>query len=264
MAVTYTAVVDVDGEGRNGGHVSSSDGLLDTSLAIPKELGGAGGATNPEQLLAAGWAACFLGAVRRAAIERKIRLASTAITAEITLTHGDDGEFSPVRRSQPRPRRGRPGHRPAARRRRASDLPLLQGHARQRAGHHQGCRGLSGHLNAGPASPPGCGTRTPLRSACAARGEQGQRMTHPATARRDRVSSGTAAPPDGERPLEEPRCPRTPSNRLTRPTCSSGSGPRARCSGDTARPQRTSSEAEAGATRAGRNPSHVSQGGHVP
>ncbi|MFC9955916.1 Ohr family peroxiredoxin [Streptomyces nigra] len=94
MAVTYTAVVDVDGEGRNGGHVSSSDGHLDTGLAIPKELGGAGGATNPEQLLAAGWAACFLGALRRAAIERRIRLTSTTITAEITLTHGDDGEFS--------------------------------------------------------------------------------------------------------------------------------------------------------------------------
>ncbi|MGV9241143.1 Ohr family peroxiredoxin, partial [Streptomyces nigra] len=52
------------------------------------------GATNPEQLLAAGWAACFLGALRRAAIERRIRLTSTTITAEITLTHGDDGEFS--------------------------------------------------------------------------------------------------------------------------------------------------------------------------
>lgn len=94
MAVTYTAVVDVDGEGRNGGRVSSSDGLLTTALAIPKELGGAGGATNPEQLLAAGWAACFLGALRRAAGERKVRLTSTTITAEITLTHGDDGEFS--------------------------------------------------------------------------------------------------------------------------------------------------------------------------
>ncbi|SEE77764.1 peroxiredoxin, Ohr subfamily [Streptomyces sp. 2131.1] len=94
MAVTYTAVVDVDGEGRNGGRVSSSDGLLTTALAIPKELGGAGGATNPEQLLAAGWAACFLGALRRAAAERKVRLTSTTITAEITLTHGDDGEFS--------------------------------------------------------------------------------------------------------------------------------------------------------------------------
>ncbi|MET7694912.1 organic hydroperoxide resistance protein [Streptomyces sp. NPDC005483] len=94
MAVSYTAVVDVDGEGCNGGHVNSSDGLLQTSLAIPKELGGAGGATNPEQLLAAGWAACFLGALRRAAAERKVRLTSTTITAEITLTHGDDGEFS--------------------------------------------------------------------------------------------------------------------------------------------------------------------------
>ncbi|WP_121714501.1 organic hydroperoxide resistance protein [Streptomyces sp. E5N91] len=94
MAVTYTAVVDVDGEGRNGGRVRSSDGVLETSLALPKELGGSGAAPNPEQLLAAGWAACFLGALRRAASQRKIRLTSTTITAEITLTHGDDGEFS--------------------------------------------------------------------------------------------------------------------------------------------------------------------------
>ncbi|WP_353940382.1 Ohr family peroxiredoxin [Streptomyces sp. HUAS MG91] len=94
MAVSYTAVVDVDGEGRNGGRVRSSDGLLETGLALPKELGGSGAATNPEQLLAAGWAACFLGALRRAATSRNIRLTSTAITAEVTLTHGDDGEFT--------------------------------------------------------------------------------------------------------------------------------------------------------------------------
>ncbi|MGW2961333.1 Ohr family peroxiredoxin [Streptomyces sp. NPDC001220] len=93
MAVSYTAVVNVDGEGRNGGRVHSADGLLHTTLAIPKELGGAGDATNPEQLFAAGWAACFLGAVRRAAAERGVRLTSTAITAEVTLHHGDDGEF---------------------------------------------------------------------------------------------------------------------------------------------------------------------------
>ncbi|MFH8224151.1 organic hydroperoxide resistance protein [Streptomyces sp. NPDC018057] len=92
--VTYTARVDVTGEGRNGGTARSEDGLLEHTLAIPQELGGAGGATNPEQLLAAGWAACFLGALRRAAATRHIRLTSTAITAEITLTHGDDGEFS--------------------------------------------------------------------------------------------------------------------------------------------------------------------------
>lgn len=93
MAVTYTAVVNVDGEGRNGGRVHSADGLLQTSLSLPKELGGAGTAANPEQLLAAGWAACFLGALRRAATARKIRLTSTTITAEVTLTHGNDGEF---------------------------------------------------------------------------------------------------------------------------------------------------------------------------
>ena len=48
MAVSYTAVVNVAGEGRNGGLVQSEDGLLRTTLAVPKELGGAGGATNPE------------------------------------------------------------------------------------------------------------------------------------------------------------------------------------------------------------------------
>ncbi|MCK2220363.1 Ohr family peroxiredoxin [Actinomadura sp. ATCC 31491] len=93
MAVTYTGVVTVTGEGRNGGRAAADDGLLDTTLAIPKEFGGAGGATNPEQLLAAGWGACFLGAVRRAAAERGVRLTSTAVTVEVTLTHGDDGEF---------------------------------------------------------------------------------------------------------------------------------------------------------------------------
>ncbi|MFJ6217203.1 organic hydroperoxide resistance protein [Streptomyces sp. NPDC092296] len=93
MAASYTAVVKVTGEGRNGGRVQSDDGLLKTTLAIPKELGGAGDATNPEQLLAAGWSACFLGAVRLAAGRRKVRLTSTAVTTEITLQHGDDGEF---------------------------------------------------------------------------------------------------------------------------------------------------------------------------
>ncbi|MEU6440840.1 Ohr family peroxiredoxin [Streptomyces sp. NPDC047046] len=94
MGTSYTGVVTVTGEGRNGGRVDASDGLLSTSLALPQELGGAGGATNPEQLLAAGWGACFLGALRRAATQRGTRLKSTAITVEITLTHGDDGEFS--------------------------------------------------------------------------------------------------------------------------------------------------------------------------
>ncbi|GHJ37010.1 Ohr family peroxiredoxin [Streptomyces sp. TS71-3] len=93
MAASYTAVVGVTGEGRNGGQVRSGDGALETTLSIPKELGGAGGATNPEQLFAAGWGACFLGAVRRAAAARKVRPTSTAVTAQVTLAHGDEGEF---------------------------------------------------------------------------------------------------------------------------------------------------------------------------
>lgn len=94
MSVSYTAAVDVTGEGRNSGTVHSSDGLLEHSLSIPKEFGGAADATNPEQLFAAGWGACFLGALRRAAAERRIKLASTAITVEATLQHDDDGEFN--------------------------------------------------------------------------------------------------------------------------------------------------------------------------
>jgi Ohr subfamily peroxiredoxin len=91
MPNSYTAVVNVTGEGRNGGRVLSDDGLLDTTLSHPKELGGAGTATNPEQLFGAGWAACFLGAVRIVAAERKVKLTSTEINAEISLQHGDDG-----------------------------------------------------------------------------------------------------------------------------------------------------------------------------
>ncbi|MGW6145272.1 organic hydroperoxide resistance protein [Streptomyces sp. NPDC055140] len=94
MSVSYTGNVTVSGEGRNGGRVRSSDGELDAPLPIPKEFGGAGGATNPEQLFAAGWGACFLGAVRRAAAQRKIALKSTAITVNATLTRGEDGEFN--------------------------------------------------------------------------------------------------------------------------------------------------------------------------
>ncbi|MGW3562202.1 organic hydroperoxide resistance protein, partial [Streptomyces sp. NPDC000963] len=58
MAVVYTAEVASTGDGRNGA-VRSSDGLLDLPLSSPKAVGGSGTATNPEQLFAAGYAACF-------------------------------------------------------------------------------------------------------------------------------------------------------------------------------------------------------------
>ncbi|MFJ9690855.1 organic hydroperoxide resistance protein [Kitasatospora sp. NPDC101183] len=102
MSTSYTATVEATGEGRNGGTVRSADGLLDHRLSIPRELGGAGDATNPEQLLAAGWAACFLGALRHAAAQRRVRPTSTSVTAEITLHRGDDGEFSLLATLSPR------------------------------------------------------------------------------------------------------------------------------------------------------------------
>ena len=64
--IVYTAHASATG-GRDGRAVSS-DGVVDVKLSVPKEMGGAGGeATNPEQLFAAGYSACFLGAVKAVA-----------------------------------------------------------------------------------------------------------------------------------------------------------------------------------------------------
>ena len=71
--VLYTAHATATG-GRDGKAVTS-DGALSVKLATPRELGGAGGdGTNPEQLFAAGYAACFIGAIRFVAGQRKIKL----------------------------------------------------------------------------------------------------------------------------------------------------------------------------------------------
>jgi Ohr subfamily peroxiredoxin len=71
--VLYTAHAKATG-GRDGKAVSS-DGVLDVKLATPRELGGAGGAgTNPEQLFAAGYSACFIGAIKFVAGREKIHL----------------------------------------------------------------------------------------------------------------------------------------------------------------------------------------------
>jgi Ohr subfamily peroxiredoxin len=92
MADLYTAVATATGDGRNG-HTRSSDGRLDLELAVPKELGGAGGATNPEQLFAAGYAACFHSAVKAVARRRKQPVSDSAVTAEVGLGMDDTGGF---------------------------------------------------------------------------------------------------------------------------------------------------------------------------
>ncbi|PWC06449.1 organic hydroperoxide resistance protein [Mycetocola zhujimingii] len=90
----YTAVATSTGDGRAGGHTVSSDGLLDVTLAIPTEMGGPGGATNPEQLFAAGWASCFHSALKSAAAARKITFTDSAVVAEVGLQPTDGGGFS--------------------------------------------------------------------------------------------------------------------------------------------------------------------------
>ncbi|MEG1709924.1 MAG: organic hydroperoxide resistance protein [Acinetobacter sp.] len=72
----YTAKAKATG-GRDG-RATSSDGILDVKLAVPKEMGGAGGGTNPEQLFAAGYSACFLGAMKFVANRDKFNMSQDA------------------------------------------------------------------------------------------------------------------------------------------------------------------------------------------
>ncbi|MFE0359680.1 organic hydroperoxide resistance protein [Streptomyces nigra] len=89
----YAGIATSTGNGRAGGHVKSDDGLLDLSLAIPKEMGGPGGATNPEQLFAAGWAACFHSALKAVAAQEKTTLTSSTVVAEIGVQKTPEGGF---------------------------------------------------------------------------------------------------------------------------------------------------------------------------
>jgi Ohr subfamily peroxiredoxin len=91
VQVLYTAEAVAIGAGR-AGEVRSSDGVIDEQLAIPKELGGPGGdATNPEQLFAAGYAACFHSAVTLVARQAKVKLESSSVTAKVGIGPQGDG-----------------------------------------------------------------------------------------------------------------------------------------------------------------------------
>ncbi|MEX2236691.1 MAG: organic hydroperoxide resistance protein [Dehalococcoidia bacterium] len=92
MKVLYTAEVTSEG-GRENGHVRSSDGVLDIDVGLPKEFGGGGDKTNPEQLFAAGYAACFENAVIHTARRKKIEVKDTAVTARVGMGPGEGGIF---------------------------------------------------------------------------------------------------------------------------------------------------------------------------
>jgi lipoyl-dependent peroxiredoxin len=92
MQTLYATTAHATGDGRNG-HVQSDDGLVDTDVRIPKEMGGAGGATNPEQLFAAGYAACFHSALKLVAARDGIDTTGTEVSATVSIGMLDTGGF---------------------------------------------------------------------------------------------------------------------------------------------------------------------------
>jgi len=92
MEPLYTTTAVATGDGRNG-HVTTIDGLLDTPVRTPKELGGAGEATNPEQLFAAGYAACFHSALKLVAAKAKADTTDSEVVADVSLGALRNGGF---------------------------------------------------------------------------------------------------------------------------------------------------------------------------
>ena len=89
----YTAEAHVTG-GRAEGHGKTSDGALEVDLRLPAEMGGEGGGTNPEQLFAVGYAACFEGAIGVAARRLKAEAGDVAIDSQVSLVPTEDRKFT--------------------------------------------------------------------------------------------------------------------------------------------------------------------------
>ena len=89
MEPMYTAEALSTGDGRSG-HVRTSDGTVSIDLAPPQEMGGSGNGSNPEQLFAAGYAACFHSALQLVAKSAKKDLGDSAVGAQVSI--GKEGE----------------------------------------------------------------------------------------------------------------------------------------------------------------------------
>lgn len=90
MKTMYTAIATAHG-GRQG-HVKSDDGVLDLDTSTPKAMGGPGGAaTNPEQLFAAGYAACFQSAMMFVARQQKLDIGDSTVEGHVSIGPNDDG-----------------------------------------------------------------------------------------------------------------------------------------------------------------------------
>lgn len=89
----YTAEAHVEG-GRSDGHGRTSDGALEVDLRLPVEMGGQGGGTNPEELFAIGYAACFEGALGAAARRSKEELTDVVIDSKVSLLSTEERGFN--------------------------------------------------------------------------------------------------------------------------------------------------------------------------
>src|SRR3954449_4974825 len=90
--VLYTAEAHVTG-GRDEGHGKTSDGELEVDIRMPTELGGKGGGTNPEQLFAVGYAACFESAIKVVGKRMKEEVGDVEIDSKVHLLHVEDRGF---------------------------------------------------------------------------------------------------------------------------------------------------------------------------
>ena len=95
MSVNVLYHTKASATGGRDGHVKSADGDIDLQLVVPTELGGPGGAgANPEKLFAAGYSACFLGALRFVAGQEKVTIpADASVSAEVGIGPRSDGGF---------------------------------------------------------------------------------------------------------------------------------------------------------------------------
>ena len=92
METVYTAEALATGAGRNG-RARTTDGRVDLALAVPKEMGGSGDGANPEQLFAAGYAACFHSALQTVARAQKVSIADSSVGARVQIGSNGAGGY---------------------------------------------------------------------------------------------------------------------------------------------------------------------------
>ena len=133
MSVNVLYKTKAKATGGRDGHAATLDGALDVKLTTPKELGGGGGAgNNPEQLFAAGYAACFIGAMKFVASQGGPKVpADTSVTSTVGIGPRAEGGFRPRYRARSLAAGDTARRRRGAGRQGAPSVPLLQRYAQQ-------------------------------------------------------------------------------------------------------------------------------------